>query len=176
MKAFQNLVGEQFGRLFPLERIGTKWESPLWRCGCICGNYSENTTGDLTRTTKPRRTCGKCYDHVKYPKEWIAWRNMINRCEDIKNKDYFNYGAKGISVCKEWRWDFMAFLIHIGMAPDTYYTLDRIESTGNYEPGNVRWATRTIQNLNRCTTHSIHSKIKLRQLLNKLNQDKESSI
>jgi len=149
-----SLTGKQFGRLFPLRRIGTKHDCALWLCGCLCGNYTEVTIGDLNRRTNPRRTCGACYDHIRYPKEYITWRNMKRRCFDEKDKDYKNYGALGIKVCEEWRYNFMSFLLHVNLAPNSALTLDRIDSSKDYEPGNVRWATRELQNLNRVTTHT----------------------
>ena len=65
-----NLVSKVYGRLTVLKRIGTKWDTALWLCGCYCGNYTEATTGDLRRQDRPKRTCGKCYDHIKYASEY----------------------------------------------------------------------------------------------------------
>jgi hypothetical protein len=48
-------------------------------------------------------------------------------------------------MCEEWRHDFAAFLLHIGPKPSRDHSLDRIDVNGNYEPGNVRWASRTEQ-------------------------------
>jgi hypothetical protein len=53
-----------------------------------------------------------------------------------------NYAKLGISVCEEWRKDFMAFYNYMGPRPSLKHSLDRYPNAkGNYEPGNVRWAT-----------------------------------
>lgn len=77
-----------------------------------------------------------------------AWLQMINRCHNPKNSSYGRYGAVGIIVCDRWREDFLYFLEDIGERPDGM-TLDRIDPTGNYEPGNCRWADAKTQRANR---------------------------
>lgn len=67
---------------------------------------------------------------------------IISRCYDKNNKSYKNYGARGITVCKEWRDDFMAFHDYIIVLPgygEAGLTLDRRNNDGNYEPGNLRF-------------------------------------
>jgi hypothetical protein len=74
---------------------------------------------------------------------------MIRRCECERDKDYADYGGRGIRVCVLWRRDFAAFLAHIGPRPGRGYSLDRIDVNGHYEPGNVRWASQTEQHRNK---------------------------
>lgn len=72
--------------------------------------------------------------------EYKCWENMIQRCTNPRAKGYENYGGRGISVNPLWR-SFHKFLADVGPRPSTKHSLDRIDVNGNYEPGNVRWAT-----------------------------------
>lgn len=81
--------------------------------------------------------------------EYNPWCKMIQRCHNPKNENYKHYGERGITVAPEWRLSFTAFRNHIGPRPSTKHTIDRINNNGNYEPGNVRWATQSQQNVNR---------------------------
>jgi hypothetical protein len=81
--------------------------------------------------------------------EYIAWANMLQRCHNPRNPTYARYGACGVVVCDNWRRSFTAFLEDVGPRPTRRHTLDRIDNEGNYEPGNVRWATWKVQSNNR---------------------------
>lgn len=74
---------------------------------------------------------------------------MKKRCHNPANKDYVRYGGRGIVVCRRWREDYAAFAADVGPRPSKRHTLDRIDNDGNYEPGNVRWATPEQQWRNR---------------------------
>jgi hypothetical protein len=82
--------------------------------------------------------------------EYLVWKSMRYRCSDPSNKSWNRYGGKGIVVCEAWREDFPAFFAHVGPRPTPKHTIDRFPNrNGNYEPGNVRWATRSEQELNK---------------------------
>jgi hypothetical protein len=81
--------------------------------------------------------------------EYQAWRSAINRCEREKDPNFHRYGGRGIIMCPEWRSNFMAFFEHMGERPSKDHSLDRIDTNGNYEPGNCRWATRSEQQRNK---------------------------
>lgn len=81
--------------------------------------------------------------------EYQAWHSMKRRCFIASLPNYKNYGGRGITVCEEWCLSFTAFLTHVGRRPSPRHSLDRIDVNGNYEPGNVRWATQIEQHSNR---------------------------
>jgi len=78
---------------------------------------------------------------------------MLARCYNPKSINYKYYGERGILVCEEWKDDFVSFYDYIqenlGQKPDPSYSLDRIDNDGNYEPGNIRWASKKQQCKNR---------------------------
>lgn len=86
---------------------------------------------------------------MTHTKVYDAWRAMKNRCYWKNGKYYKNYGERGIAVCNEWLHDFEAFYAYIGDPPPGKMSIDRINNNGNYEPGNVRWATYNEQALNK---------------------------
>lgn len=75
---------------------------------------------------------------------------MHLRCENPKCNDFDRYGGSGITVCDRWK-DFGNFLEDMGERPNGH-VLDRIDSKGNYEPGNCRWGTWTESANNRRNT------------------------
>lgn len=104
-----------------------------------------NTTKRHPRTREPNH--GQSRTPLYY-----VWAAMIQRCHLPTNKSFGRYGARGVSVCPEWRQSFTTFAAYVGSRPDGM-TLDRINSAGNYEPGNVRWATPTEQARNTRRNH-----------------------
>lgn len=101
-----------------------------------------------TRAT-PERLHRITHGLANHP-SYHRWFNMIDRCENPSHAAYHNYGGRGITVHPAWR-DVATFLAHLdselGPCP-TGYSLDRINNDGNYEPGNLRWATGSEQSRN----------------------------
>ncbi len=82
---------------------------------------------------------------------YVSWLMMNQRCRNPRHKSYDDYGGRGIRVYFGWmgRGGFEEFLADVGKRPSRKYTLDRINPDGHYEPGNVRWATKSVQNSNK---------------------------
>jgi hypothetical protein len=89
--------------------------------------------------------------------EYAAYHNMLSRCHNTNHPNYALYGGRGIIVCSRWRSSYIAFLADVGRKPSPELQLDRIDNDGNYEPGNVRWATRSQQALNRRSSHAVRT-------------------
>lgn len=85
---------------------------------------------------------------MKRTPEYLAWRNMRTRCFNPRIQQWADYGGRGITVCERWL-TFENFYADMGLRPSPRHSLDRLDNDGNYEPGNVRWATREEQQQNR---------------------------
>jgi hypothetical protein len=79
--------------------------------------------------------------------EHYVWHGMIDRCTRENHPAWCNYGGRGILVCERWR-HFRFFLEDMGRRPSPNHTLDRIDNSKGYGPGNCRWATRLEQHRN----------------------------
>lgn len=81
-------------------------------------------------------------------KEYHAWESMIQRCHNVKNTAFKNYGGRGIIVCSRWRNSFMNFFEDMGRSGPKDQ-IDRIDNYGNYTAKNCRWVDRKTNNANR---------------------------
>jgi hypothetical protein len=152
-------VGRVFSRLTVkrLDESKSSTNDKFYVCVCTCGNTCSVRWSALTKGDK--RSCGclaaeraKAYKYTAADKAhelFQTWRTMVRRCHSPNYTKFCAYGAKGISVCEAWRDSFHTFLQDMGPRPSPEYSLDRINNNGNYEPGNVRWATSLEQQVNR---------------------------
>ena len=153
------MIGLRFGRLVVLGDAGTVNEKRRYIVVCDCGTATIVAGGNLR--SSHTRSCGclkvetshttplRHGDAVGYKKtvEYTLWRAMRQRCLDPSQAGFPRYGGRGIKVCPQWD-DFAAFLEYMGRRPAPHLTVERIDNDGNYEPGNVKWATRSEQNSN----------------------------
>lgn len=148
-----DLTGHRYSRWVVLHESEANGRSRRWRCVCDCGTERDVYQDHLRSGAS--QSCGCFRSEVTADRatkhgsagtpEYGAWRNMIDRCRNPNNKHYADYGGRGIAVHPEWCSDFVAFFVYMGKRPSAKHSIDRIYNEGNYEPGNVRWATREQQ-------------------------------
>lgn len=150
-----------FGLWTVLDEIGKRW-----LCRCECGTVRRVVRFDLSsgrskncgcvrRVTAAKAAAEASKTHgMENSPEYRIWVDMRRRCYNPKRPDYRNYGARGITVCEEWREDFAAFYRDMGPRPDGK-TLDRLNNDGPYEKRNCVWATATSQARNRRTSRTV---------------------
>lgn len=81
--------------------------------------------------------------------EYRSWAAMLQRCTNPHHKHFNKYGGAGVTVCDRWANSFQDFLADMGKRPGLEYSLERVDGSKGYEPGNCRWATRKEQQRNR---------------------------
>lgn len=153
-------IGQKFNRLLVVDtdKNVNRRNETMWICLCDCGK----TTRSFAYKIKSGHTksCG-CWQRevashtgvthrMSDTPVHLIWQGIRKRCNNPKSPNYKNYGAKGVTICAEWD-DFSLFYEYVGDRPSKGHSIDRIDNSKGYEPGNVRWATRIEQNNNQTT-------------------------
>ena len=143
---FVDRTGQVFGKLTVLGQAGrNSLKKVLWRCQCVCGNETTVVAGSLV--TGNTTSCGCVIPNFKHggwnKSSYNTWRAMMRRCYTASDKDYPKWGGRGVLVYAPWH-DYATFAKEVG-EPSGAETFDRIDTSGDYVPGNVRWATPTVQ-------------------------------
>ena len=165
VKFAKDLSGSTFGKLTVVSanhvRIygKSKRKDTYWNCLCSCGKTCVTSGHGMTYCNT--RSCG-CLRadvsrvlHRKHgdtsggcSNEYMIWSTMKGRCLNPKNRQYGDYGGRGIGVCERWM-KFENFLSDMGRRPHPKLTLERKNNNGSYSPDNCKWATRSENNSNR---------------------------
>jgi len=151
-----DLTGKKFERLTVIERLpNNKENKAVWLCVCDCGEYrnvigkcliSLHTTSCGCKRKESMKIANTTHGINHNTPEYNTWVHIKDRCLNPKNISYKNYGGRGISVSNLWVNDFKSFFDYVGKRPSRNHSLDRYpNNNGNYEPNNVRWATRFEQ-------------------------------
>lgn len=151
-----DLTGQKFGKLLVLKQVGKdRWGSYKWLCICDCGKEIIAQSGNLkNRHTK---SCGCLIIKIltkhgygkkgRESKTYKSWLRMNQRCNNPNNKQWKNYGGRGIKICKRWK-NFRSFLKDMGERPTKNHSIDRIDNDDDYYKKNCQWATIKQQNRN----------------------------
>ncbi len=155
----EDLTGREFGRLTVLHRDTSQPKRTIWICRCRCGREVPVYASNLRRPTHTS-SCG-CFrreattlrmtTHGKRgSKVYAVYCAMIQRCCNKNNKQYPDYGGRGVFVCEQWQGEkgFETFLRDM-KEPEPGLTLERRENNKGYSPENCYWTTRKAQNRNK---------------------------
>lgn len=179
-KKFTCTIGERFGHLVvasePFIWI-VKWYQPVCHtCICDCGVKTDVLVMRLR--SRDTRSCGCVYKRIRsqngkatihiaqqkntkhgYTKggrkpEYRVWQGIKERCLKPEHKSYKDYGGRGIKICERWM-KFENFIADMGDRPSNFYSIERRDNDGDYEPGNCCWVQKRQQARNSRNNHIV---------------------
>jgi hypothetical protein len=145
---FIDRSGLRYGRLVAFTCLGRDDNKKLlWECRCDCGATTIVTSSSLGSGNTQSCGCLLQETITKHRgsgrRSYNTWRAMVRRCTNPQDKDYSNYGGRGITVCTTWL-NYATFALDMGEPPNGT-TLDRIDGSMGYFPLNCRWASGETQ-------------------------------
>jgi len=149
-----DITGQRFGKLVAIRPVGKQATKVVWEFLCDCGRTVQYMSW-LPRTGQVV-SCGcwrKRRGGLATTRSYQIWVKMVKRCNKANDKDYPNYGGRGIRVCESWL-VFENFYADMGEAPEGT-TLDRINNNDGYSKENCQWATSKVQHRNKRTNQYI---------------------
>lgn len=124
----------------PITKRSSSYSYRFLNCRCFTCRYEHNHSED------PKKKLQRNYKWKRLNPEYRCFENMKKRCNNKNDSHYLNYGGRGIKVLfTSWQ----EIVEEIGHKPSNHHSIDRIDNDGNYEPGNIRWATMKQQSNNR---------------------------
>lgn len=149
------LKNQKFGRWTVISKVEDS--KLLWVCKCSCGNTKNVRYQSLLHGIS--KSCGCLHKELaskankthggSKTRLYSIWYDMRRRIYNVKNKEYHNYGGRGIKICKEW----LKYEVFRDWALSNGYTdvlsIERKNFNGNYCPKNCTWIPMNEQGLNR---------------------------
>lgn len=137
----KDLTGQRFGKLIAVKYLYSKDKRAYWLVKCDCGKEAEKNAKYLLNGDTTSCGCILAKNGRSKTRLYRIWAGMMTRCYNKKRRSYRDYGGRGIIVCDRWH-NFNNFYEDMIEGYKDDLTLDRFpDRHGNYEPGNVRWAT-----------------------------------
>lgn len=153
--------GDKNGRMTAICELPRIGNNRMLKCQCECGNIkivqldafhygSPKSCGCLPGSGRQRHHSPELPKRLGEVPEYYVWGSMIQRCTNPNDRNYADYGGRGITICPEWRASFESFYAYVGPRPSSKHSIDRYpDNNDGYRPGNVRWATAKQQANNR---------------------------
>ena len=157
------MIGQQFGKLTVTELLPERrHKQKVYACLCECGTLTKVLGANLRKGNSTscgctrKITCRALTSALNLrhgetnTKLWSTWNNVVDRTTRPASSHYHRYGGKGIGLHPAWM-QYEIFASYMGQPPSDKHSIDRIDNSKGYEPGNVRWATMKEQAANRST-------------------------